>query len=307
MRTRLSKSQFLRGLQCHKSLWLYRHRKDLIPEPPAALQLIFDQGHEIGKLAWKRFPGGRSIEADHLHPQEALRQTQAAITAGAQTLYEAAAVFEDVLIRADVLVREAPDGPWDLFEVKGSTDLKETHLDDVAIQRYVLEGSGFYIRRSWVVLVNNQYVRRGEIDAREFFTLTDVTLETESRMKAIPNQLRELQAMTGRKEAPDIEIGAQCSNPYECEFIDHCWKHVPDYSIFNLTGATMTKKAELWHGAEKYGKLLAVTRSHSAYLCRSIERQRMRDRGRNRSDHEKQSYLLHMNGARRRHTQVYSP
>ena len=61
----LSKSQYLRGLQCHKNLWLYRHRPELATPPSPSLQAIFDQGHEVGELAWKRFPGGVLIKEDH--------------------------------------------------------------------------------------------------------------------------------------------------------------------------------------------------------------------------------------------------
>ena len=40
--TRISKSQYLKGIQCPKALWLYRHRRDLAPEIPPALQNLFD-------------------------------------------------------------------------------------------------------------------------------------------------------------------------------------------------------------------------------------------------------------------------
>lgn len=54
----LSKSQFLKGIQCEKYLWLYRNRKDLIPEISDSQQRLFDEGHAIGRLAHQRFPSG---------------------------------------------------------------------------------------------------------------------------------------------------------------------------------------------------------------------------------------------------------
>jgi hypothetical protein len=33
---------------------------------------------------------------------------------------------------------------------------------------------------------------------------------------------------------PPIDIGPHCSNPYSCDFKQHCWQHVPAYSIFNI-------------------------------------------------------------------------
>jgi len=170
---RLSKSQYIRGLQCHKALWLYYYRKDLIPETPAPLQQIFDQGHRIGELAWQRFPGGRLIKEDHLHIPEAVEATSAAKAAGEKIIYEAAAIFDRVLVRPDILIRKG--NSWDMVEVKGSTDVKDVYLDDVAIQKYVLDGAGFPIRKCFVMYVNRDYVRHGEIDPAEFFTLEDVT------------------------------------------------------------------------------------------------------------------------------------
>jgi hypothetical protein len=54
----LSKSQFVRGKQCHKSLWLYRHRSDLREVPNESQQVVFDSGTKVGELAQQLFPGG---------------------------------------------------------------------------------------------------------------------------------------------------------------------------------------------------------------------------------------------------------
>ncbi len=40
----ISKSKFLWGLQCPKLLWHAYNAKDLIPEPDASQQAIFDHG-----------------------------------------------------------------------------------------------------------------------------------------------------------------------------------------------------------------------------------------------------------------------
>ena len=57
----LSKSKFLNGLQCHKSLWLYKNRPDLKEDAGAGKQAIFDQGSSIGELAQGLFPAGEAI------------------------------------------------------------------------------------------------------------------------------------------------------------------------------------------------------------------------------------------------------
>lgn len=234
---RLSKSQYVRGLQCPKSLWLYRHRRDLIPEVAPSLQMIFDQGHAIGELAQTRFGGGRLIAEDHQHAPEAVEATKAAVQAGSKILYEAAALHDDVLIRADIIVRSPKADAWDLIEVKGSTGVKDVYLHDIAIQKYVLEGAGFRIRRTYLMHVNNGYVRHGEIRPEEFFTLADVTREVDGLAADVPKRVAEFHKVLKLRKAPSIDIGSRCSDPYDCEFQDHCWRDIPEYSVFDLAYA----------------------------------------------------------------------
>ena len=44
----LSKSQYLRGLQCHKSLWLLKEDKIKPKAPSESSQVIFDEGTRSG-------------------------------------------------------------------------------------------------------------------------------------------------------------------------------------------------------------------------------------------------------------------
>jgi len=44
----LSKSQYIRGLQCHKSLWL--HKPKLRDKPNETQESLFETGHTVGGL-----------------------------------------------------------------------------------------------------------------------------------------------------------------------------------------------------------------------------------------------------------------
>ena len=64
---RLSKSRFVAGVQCHKLLWWKVHEPDAVElQPDKVLQDRFDQGQQVGKLAWTLFPGGLLIDLPHL-------------------------------------------------------------------------------------------------------------------------------------------------------------------------------------------------------------------------------------------------
>ena len=53
---KLSKSTFIRGLQCEKSLYLYKHHYKLKDPTPESLQAVFEQGTNIGLLAQNYLP-----------------------------------------------------------------------------------------------------------------------------------------------------------------------------------------------------------------------------------------------------------
>ncbi|MEE9267523.1 MAG: DUF2779 domain-containing protein, partial [Gammaproteobacteria bacterium] len=68
---RLSKTRYISGCQCHLKLWYDCFERELGADVDAVTQAIFDTGHEVGRLARQRYPGGVLVEADHLHPEDA--------------------------------------------------------------------------------------------------------------------------------------------------------------------------------------------------------------------------------------------
>ena len=231
MRVFLSKSQFTRGMQCHKSLWLNKNKPELRAEPDAATQAKFDAGHEVGTLAQQLFPGGVLIEFDRERFEEKLKETQAAIAAGAKTIYEAAFSYEDVFVMVDILHKEARG--WELYEVKSTTGVKEYHIPDTAVQYYVLSGAGLKVVKASVVHLNNEYVRQGKLQVKSLFTISDITDRVLDLQAEIKDELAKQRRMLS-KVIPNIDIGPHCSDPYECDFWDECWKMIPADSVFDL-------------------------------------------------------------------------
>jgi CRISPR/Cas system-associated exonuclease Cas4 (RecB family) len=229
----ISKSQYTRGLQCLKSLWLYNYRRDLIDEITPSKQAIFDQGHEVGDLARRYFPGGVLLDEDRDHIAESITRTARLIKEGAKVLYEATFEAEGVLVRCDIIRKVG--SAWHLIEVKSSTQLKEQHLPDIAIQKYVMEAAGYKISKSFLMVINTDFVKNGPIDPKEFFTLLDVTEEIAEAGGEVPANLTSFfKTLSDPDKEPAIKFGCHCSSPYACDFIGHCWKGVPGYSVFNL-------------------------------------------------------------------------
>lgn len=231
----LSKSRYIRGLQCHKSLWLRTHKPDLLEESKATLA-SFRQGDKVGELARDIFPGGVLIPFSVSFDEQISLTLKALKTA--KVIYEATFSYGGVLVRADLMRKVGRN--WELYEVKSSNKVKDNHPDDVAVQYYVISGSGVPISKTFVTHLNNEYVRKGPLDINQLFYSHDVTAVVKEKQddvkKDIANQLKML---AGKQ--PQISIGQYCTKPYACDFKKHCWEHIPENSVLDLAGSKATK------------------------------------------------------------------
>ncbi|MFA4844009.1 MAG: DUF2779 domain-containing protein [Candidatus Margulisiibacteriota bacterium] len=221
----LSKSKYLAGLQCPKLLWYNYNRKADLPGIGPLTQAVFDEGHRVGVLAQKLFPNGVTIERDR-SPEKHSERSLAALKLR-QPLFEAGFLFGQAYALADILV-PVEDDAWDIVEVKSSTGIKDEHYRDAAFQRYTYAGAGLKIRRSYLMHINKEFVKKGEIDPKRFFTKEDVTDETLELLPGIAGQIATMAATIGAETEPEAKVGPHCTSPRECPLYDLCWDFLPD-------------------------------------------------------------------------------
>ncbi|MGA9654326.1 MAG: DUF2779 domain-containing protein [Polyangia bacterium] len=238
----ISKSSYMAGLQCPRLLWHKFNQPDAFPPVDATTQAIFDQGAQVGELAKQLFPKGLEIGAGVIK-KDAIDELSRAAVSRRLPLYEAGFIAGCAYARADVLVPVGRN-QWDIVEVKSTTEAKEVHVSDLALQRHVYEGAGLDIRRCFVMHLDSEYVRRGEIEPPKLFAKTDVTADVDDVVGSVGGELKKMVRIIGQRRAPDMEIGPHCSDPYECPLRATCWKAVPKHSVFTLTH--VGKKAFDW-------------------------------------------------------------
>jgi predicted RecB family nuclease len=187
---RISKSRFVAGCQCLKRLYLQVHEPELGAEPDAAAEAIIEQGREVGLLARQLFPGGVEIPS-HGRMNEAIPATRELVANSAvPAIFEAAFEHKDVFVRVDVLHRRQ-DQRWRLIEAKSTTDLKDHHLGDVAIQHRVVKRSGVDLAAPCLAHMCRDYVYGGgPIDANRFFRIRNLTRQVERLQAELTVQLR---------------------------------------------------------------------------------------------------------------------
>ncbi len=238
----LSKSTFLRGMQCSKSLYLYKYfiqKRDAISSEQ---QAIFNRGNNVGLLAQKLFPGGTdATPAKRSNNIAAVENTKKLIESGVEVIYEAAFQHNQVLAILDILVKK--DNQWYAYEVKSSTKISPTYLLDASLQYWVITNSGIPLADISLIIINNQYIRKGNVDLNGLFSIKSVLKEALNNQTLVEENIFRSKSVVDTPAEPDVKIGEQCFSPYTCDFMGNCWKNVPPNSIFEITGV---KKSELF-------------------------------------------------------------
>lgn len=245
--TNLSKSRYLAGLQCPLLLYHKVHNPELVPETDKFTQFKLDQGSAAGQLATRQY-GGVKIPAFPLEDSVAL--TRKVIGEGTKYVLEAAFYFQEIHVKVDILVNRGGNHV-DIIEVKSSTKVKDEHIDDLAIQRYVLEGNDFNVDHTILMHLNPEYRHPDG----SLFLLSDESGAVGEKMTDLPENLRVQRKIIRASEPPKMDIGPHCGKPYECPLKYMCWKHIPEMSIFNIPNMRSNKWELYTQGIIEIGQL----------------------------------------------------
>jgi hypothetical protein len=102
-------------------------------------------------------------------------------------LFEAAFEFKNCFSKVDILV---PNGKkWDIIEVKSGTKVKDINLYDVSFQKYIYESNGLDIRKCYLMYLNKEYVRKGNLNLKKLFVKDDITLEVRKLSRDIEERI----------------------------------------------------------------------------------------------------------------------
>lgn len=242
-----SKSKYCLIWQCPKLLWLTKFKPELKPEDQA-LQVRFDTGNDVGDLAMGLFGDFREVTA--LKPDgsqdhgEMIRLTEEYLANGVENICEASFSYNGLYCAVDVL-RKTPGG-YAIYEVKSSTDVKPVYCADIAYQKYVLEHCGINVTGTYIVCIDNSYIRGEELDISKLFQIIDVADKVKDEMQNVEPLLIKAEQVYAMKTEPDTDIGGHCFEPYECAFRGHCEEKLPHPNVFDLYRINYDKALELY-------------------------------------------------------------
>ena len=155
----LSKTDFIQYLSCPKALWLLKKAPDHYPhgEFSTFMQKLVREGYEVERYVQQFFDSA----CDRNVSFQAEFRTD-----------------DGLYARVDAL-ENMGDGTTTLYEIKSSTsvktDTKHNHIKDACFQKICAERTGQKIDRVFLVHLNGDYVRDGQIDPSAMLVFADIT------------------------------------------------------------------------------------------------------------------------------------
>ena len=212
----ITKTDFMRGMQCWKMLWLDKHRPGLRVIPPE-IQARLDAGNDFGDRAMGMFgpfeemtvyrPGTRIPDKKKM-----AEKTKEHLQAGTPVICEAAFLDYNNYCAADLLRKT--DRGYDLYEVKNAPEVRDQFIRDAGFQLYLIQRCGVRIGKVYIVIHGP--------DEENPFVPEEVTEEARALVPWVNEHIWDLNRMQKQREEVTVEPGEQCTCPYECWYYGYC-------------------------------------------------------------------------------------
>ena len=207
-------------------------------------QHLLEEGNEVERYARKLFTTGVEVQA---YGALGVIQTEELLKAKG-VIFQATFINDGFLARNDVLEYDQESGKWNLYEVKGTSAVREggkdkNHLDDLAFQASILRRANVPVGKCFVMHLNNTYVLQGELDLHQLFTIEDVTDKVLLRLQTVEAQMETALDYLAKDTEP--VDGCECiyvGRNNHCTTFAYSNPQVPGYSIHDLSRIGSSKK-----------------------------------------------------------------
>lgn len=237
----LSKSRFCSAVQCKKRLWLEINKPEV--KEDIGNDSTLDNGTLVGEKAREYFKKCKLVPFSN-SLSDMVDLTSELLKEENTVLAEASFVYNGNFCSVDILKKTGQE--LEIYEIKSSTDVKDIYLYDLAYQVYILLNIGFKIKKACIMHINSNYVRKGDLDLHELFTIVDKTSEVFEMQKTIEKEILSIKCDVDTKEELNIDIGHHCVTHYKCPFFKYCTRDLKDGNVFDLRGMRDSTKFDFY-------------------------------------------------------------
>ncbi len=215
----ITKTDFMRGMQCRKMLWLDKHKPSLRVIPPE-IQERLDAGNDFGDRAMGMFGPYEEMTVYLLGKQipdkkAMIAKTQDALERGVEVICEAAFSNYNNYCAVDIL-RKTSSG-YDFYEVKNASEVHEQFIKDAGFQYYIISRCR--------VKIGHIYIVTHGPDEENPFVPVEITSQAKEYYRWINEHIWDLNRMQKEKDEIQVEPGEQCTSPYECWYYGYCHRN----------------------------------------------------------------------------------
>ena len=245
----LSKSDYLQYLKHPAWLWLKKHQPDKIPPIDANTQARFDAGNEFEEYAEQLFPGATKLTWTPGKPgsyNQLLLDTKQEMEKGTEVLFQARFISGRLTFIADV-IENVEENTYNIYEIKSTNELKKEHFPDLSFQQVVMEQLGYKVHKIYVIHLNREYVRQGEINVKELTYKTDVTEKVKALLPVTQERVHIALEVIDSETMPDpspryFNQSGQLDTKYKAEYMKifrSLNSDIPEYSIYDIAGSNL--------------------------------------------------------------------
>jgi len=219
----ISKSDFLLYLEAPMHLWAMKH--DQYEKVPSEFELnLMKQGLEVEPVA-----------------REFVEKFILNINNDEKLLFQETFSNDKFYARVDLLIYKPNTDTYDLYEVKSGSSVKKDNRYDVTFQSILL--SEFVkLDRIYVVHMNKEYVRSGDLDLGQLFDVDDETDWVQDHLKEVDSLRNSAYKIAFLDSPVTIE---RCDKPKECPCLPLCHPDLPEFSIYDIPNLRGQKQALL--------------------------------------------------------------
>jgi len=241
----LTKTDFKEYLLCNKCLWVKKKKPEeyTAGEFSLFLKKLIKDGYEVESYVQKLFPEGVFVSGDK---EKLISKTRELLT-GDKPIFQATfKTSEGLFAKVDILNFNKETKKWDLYEVKASseikTDIKHNHIKDVIFQTIVVGDSGVDVGDSYIIYINKEYRRDGELDLGKLFIIENITDKVVEQKDLVRGEIRSALKML-EKDGVSLD-GCEClykSHGQRCDCFFKFNPEVPEYSVHNIVSGNKLK------------------------------------------------------------------
>ena len=224
-----TKTDFIHYLNCPKSLWLLKREPENYPhgEFSAFMRKLTREGQEVERYVRRFFEhaGNRPVSFQRVFESD-----------------------DGLYARVDA-VEQTYDEEIVLYEIKSSTSVKtdnrHNQIKDACFQKICADRAGQKIDRVYLVHLNDEYVRKGDIDPEALLVFVDVTAQVEDIAAETAAEIDTAIAFLAGEINRDGCSCVELSRGNHCDTFSLFNPGVPTPSIYHLPRLSADKRRGL--------------------------------------------------------------